>query len=149
MIPTDYPNTRHQGLRARNTGGHDLRFQGGAPRYNEQTESGIWNGNRPSFTITCAQFANLSGSPTHNVNGVVQYRCEHCQGYFAIKSDANGGAYITIDHMTPWDVYIRNTAAPLEDGKISSQSARDAYNDTKNLKFLCNSCNSSKNGYSL
>jgi len=147
MIP--YPNTRHQGLRARSTGGHSLRFQGGAPRYYEQTESGVWNGNRPSFTITCPQLANLSGSPTKNTNGVVEYECEDCKGFFPIKSDANGGWYITIDHITPWDVHIRDTAAPLPDGKISSQSARDAYNDIDNLKFLCNSCNSSKNGYSL
>jgi hypothetical protein len=149
MLPTDYPNTRHQGLRARSTGGHSLRFQGGAPRYYEQTESGVWNGNRPSFFITCAALANLSGSPTQNNNGVAEYQCEDCLGFFAIKSHANGGAFITIDHITPWDVYIRDNAAPNTDGRISSQSARDAYNDIDNLKFLCNSCNSSKNGYSL
>ena len=153
MAENPFPyNTRHQGLRARSTGGHNLRYSQGAPRYYTPAESGYWDGSsRPSFAFTASQFAQLKGVPIQMNGGHQEYQCCDCLNYFPAKSDraASTDPFITIDHISPWQPYISDHAAPDDSGSITREAARDAYNDLDNLQMMCNPCNSSKNGYSL
>lgn len=122
-------------------------------RHYDPTERGVWNigGNRrPGFTEeTCdAVLTNVAQKETSDGTS---YQCEDCRGFFCRKSALNAKAqkskgYITIDHIEPQAVYIRKNAESQADGQISRQAAKKAYNDLKNLRPLCNKCNSSKNG---
>ena len=149
--------TRNQGKRANDTR-YPLRGRsdgtGGAPpSYVEAREYGIWSGGRPSFTFATWNHM-LKSVPKKNGPYGKTYQCPDCKGYFHRKKDLSHAnqsllGYISIDHTTPFDFYIRDNAAPNDDGRISSASAAQTYNDINNLEIMCNKCNSSKNGSSV
>ncbi|HEX4955285.1 MAG TPA: GH-E family nuclease [Thermoanaerobaculia bacterium] len=136
----------------------------------------MWNGkSRPQFDEDTWQ-TMLGGCGTQNhITGITVYQCnanlKHLNAIYvprykdlaklkALDLETHFGKQknesktdfldranvITLDHKTQWKQYILSNAEPDDDGEITSKAAKVAYNDTNNLKAMCQSCNSSKNG---
>lgn len=133
----------------------------------------LWNeSTRPSFiedtwTTLLTGKATQQGNVVHNNKtvSVTHYQCPVCNNYAYRRKDAykalglttatqrkkfndlhKGDRFLSIDHHKPWKRYIWDNAAVTDQGRVTQKGAAAAYNDTFNLKLMCNKCNSSKNG---
>ena len=113
----------------------------------EIRERNLWDGStRPAFTDYTWAFmlANTKSKRRHR-DGVMVYKCADGK-YYPRKSDSDGNEkFVTIDHKLNWKAYILSNARPEDDGHISKEAAKEAYNDLSNLKLMSNTDNSIKN----
>ncbi|WP_249124069.1 RHS repeat-associated core domain-containing protein [Saccharopolyspora erythraea] len=130
---------REQNIRRQEeSGGRVTRHGGSRPApTQEPSQRGTWNErSRPGYNDGTKD--EVLDRMERNDRG--DYKCQGQCDRFLPEQD------ITIDHVRDWKTWIKDTAAPDESGKITSQSAKDAYSDIRNLEGLCGPCNSSKNG---
>ena len=113
----------------------------------EQYRRGLWDSKtRPSFTDKTLDTMLSSVKTKVRADNVTVYECEDGT-YCPRKTDRVGNeAYVTLDHNKNWKEYILSNAQPEDDGQITQNSAKNAYNDTKNLVVMSNVQNSKKNG---
>jgi hypothetical protein len=145
--------TRNQGNRKNNTP-YPLRSrngEGASPSY-FTPEEGEWDSRkRPAFTEATVLLV-LARTPQQLGAYGLTYQCSGCGEFFHRKKDLTHGdakrlGFITLDHQKPWQIYVSENAEPNEEGVITQEAAKDAYNNPANLTPLCNGCNSSKNGW--
>ncbi len=122
-----------------------------------ESKSEYWNEQtRPGFDGEVYQDV-LDADETvdwHDARQYAIYECPACGGSYPRKGDLQKifprtipkcEKWITIDHITNWKEWILSKAGSSIFG-ITKKEAKDEYNNTENLKPLCSSCNSVKNG---
>ncbi len=118
--------------------------------YTKSKEKGIWNpGTRPSFEDSTWDTVWARDGRDEDSKGVRQFKCTECGKLCYRQRDKPAQERrldATLDHRMDWQNYIETKGAPNDDGEVTSQGAKVAYNDIKNLVVMCRSCNSSKNG---
>lgn len=120
------PETRNKGKRPSNREG--LRSsQGGGKRQNyDETLK------RPSGWMPHVEAAVCAAAEKEKVNGVTLYKCP-------INNEPYERKDMAIDHIIPWEQYCRKYA-----DVTNRSSVIEFYNDTKNLRLVSKSGNSSK-----
>jgi hypothetical protein len=107
---------------------------------------GIWDGKtRPTFTDNTWTLMLKGAQQQKRADNVITYKCED-NAYYPRKNErAKDEAYVTLDHKIDWRRYILEHAKANDEGEITKDSAKEAYNDLKNLQLMSNVENSKKN----
>ena len=127
------------GLRVR--GGEE--FDPTVPAPPKESSKGMFNGtSRPAY-LDGTKDKVLARMRSKTQLGTRVYECPGCKNTDAHWVTADE---VTIDHKMDWQRWIRSKAKPEENGEITNESARIAYSDIRNLKGMCQPCNSSKSG---
>lgn len=113
-------------------------------------KKGIWDSvTRPAFLDSTWDDVWARDGRHEDAKGTRQFKCTTCGGLFYRKKDKprqDGGLDASLDHDEDWKEYIEANGAPNEEGEITNQGAKDAYNDISNLVVMCRRCNSKKSG---